>query len=69
VASHQGIYASHIRDEEADLLRSLDEVLRIGQGAALPVHVSHLKAGARVVWGKSANAIDLQGKATRKRGA
>lgn len=59
VAAHGGIYATHMRDEEADLLSSIEETIMIGQRAGLPVHISHLKAGAKVVWGKSADAIAL----------
>jgi N-acyl-D-aspartate/D-glutamate deacylase len=42
VGQHNGIYASHIRNEGAQLLESLDEILSIGQKAKLPVHVSHI---------------------------
>jgi N-acyl-D-aspartate/D-glutamate deacylase len=59
VADHGGIYATHMRDEEAALLNSIEEALTIGRRAQVPVHISHLKAGAKVVWGKSADAIAL----------
>lgn len=58
VAGHGGIYASHIRDEGAGLLRSIDEALAIGRGAGLPVHVSHLKASGRKNWGLAVAACD-----------
>jgi predicted amidohydrolase YtcJ len=51
VARHGGFYASHIRDEGAGLLRSIDEALTIGREAGLPVQVSHLKATGRANWG------------------
>jgi N-acyl-D-amino-acid deacylase len=51
VARHGGIYASHIRDEGAGLLRSIDEALAIGREAGVPVHISHLKASGRANWG------------------
>lgn len=59
VAAHQGVYATHMRDEDAGLLSSVEETLAIGRRAGVPVHISHLKAGSRVVWGKSVDAIAL----------
>jgi N-acyl-D-amino-acid deacylase len=50
-AAHGGIYASHIRDESEKLLTSIDEALAVGEGAGLPVHISHLKASGKVNWG------------------
>jgi predicted amidohydrolase YtcJ len=51
VAAHGGFYASHIRNEGENLLRSIDEILTIGREARLPVHVSHLKASGKASWG------------------
>ena len=50
-ARHGGIYASHIRDEGAGLLRSIDEALAVGEGSGVPVHISHLKASGKANWG------------------
>ncbi|TVP96163.1 MAG: D-aminoacylase [Planctomycetaceae bacterium] len=57
VARHGGIYASHIRNEGAALLESIDEAVRIGREAGLPVHVSHLKASGKSNWGSLRLAI------------
>jgi predicted amidohydrolase YtcJ len=57
-ARHGGIYASHIRDEGEKLLESIDEALAVGEGAGLPVHVSHLKASGKAYWGKTAPACE-----------
>lgn len=51
VAAHGGIYASHIRGEGTNLLDSIDEALRIGREANLPVQISHLKASGKAAWG------------------
>lgn len=51
IAEHGGIYASHIRGEGTGLLDSLQEVLKIGREAKLPVHVSHFKASGKQAWG------------------
>ncbi len=57
VSQHGGIYASHIRDEGSGLLESLDEILKIGREAKLPVHVSHIKVTGRANWGLAPDAI------------
>ena len=51
IGEHGGIYASHIRGEGTGLLDSLQEVLKIGREAGLPVHVSHFKASGKQAWG------------------
>ena len=51
VRRHGGIYASHIRNEGARLLESIDEAIAIGKGAGIPVHISHLKASGKAYWG------------------
>jgi len=51
VASHGGLYASHIRNEGLQLLESVDEAIEIGRQAKLPVHVSHFKASGPEAWG------------------
>jgi N-acyl-D-aspartate/D-glutamate deacylase len=59
-AKHGGHYASHIRGEGTNLLTSVEEALRIGKVAGLPIHISHLKASGRKAWnGKAAQAIAL----------
>jgi N-acyl-D-amino-acid deacylase len=68
VAAHGGIYDSHIRDESSytiGLLGSVEEVIRIGREAKLPVHVSHIKALGVDVWGKSKDVIAVIEKARR----
>lgn len=62
-ARHNGFYASHIRNEGTELLAAIEEAIRIGREAGLPVHISHLKASGRAMWGKSADAIALIKKA------
>jgi N-acyl-D-amino-acid deacylase len=57
VGKHNGIYASHIRNEGEELLESLDEILKIGQQAKLPVHVSHIKVTGKSNWGLAPDAI------------
>lgn len=58
-ARYKGIYMSHIRDEEEGFRAAMEEAIRIGKDAKLPVQLSHIKMGNRNVWGKSAEAITL----------
>ncbi|MEP6901687.1 MAG: D-aminoacylase [Actinomycetota bacterium] len=58
-AKYNGIYMTHMRDEEEGMLDALREAIRIGKEAKLPVQISHIKMGNRNVWGKSAEAIAL----------
>lgn len=58
-AKHHGIYMSHIRDEEEGFRAAMEEAIRIGREAKLPVQISHIKMGNRNVWGKSSEAIAL----------
>ena len=44
------LYASHIRNEEAGLLESVQEALRIGRESGARVQVSHLKACGKPNW-------------------
>src|SRR5262249_9275659 len=47
-----GIYASHIRDEGNSIIPALDEAIRIGREARIPVEVWHLKAAGKPNWGR-----------------
>lgn len=58
-ARHKGIYMSHIRDEEEGFRAAMEEAIKIGREAKLPVQISHIKMGNRNVWGKSSEAIEL----------
>ncbi len=62
-AAHGGFYASHLRDEEEGLLDAVDEAIRIGREAGLPVHISHIKAGNPSVWGKAPEVLARMGAA------
>jgi len=69
-AAHHGIYDTHMRDESSysvGLLASVQETIRIGEEAHLPVMISHIKALGADVWGQSKDVIALIDVA-RKRG-
>jgi dihydroorotase/N-acyl-D-amino-acid deacylase len=44
-AQFGGIYATHMRSEQEAILAALDETIRIGRDAHIPVEIWHLKAG------------------------
>ena len=46
-----GIYATHMRDEGNAEAAALEETLRIGREAQIPVEIFHLKVAARQNWG------------------
>jgi N-acyl-D-aspartate/D-glutamate deacylase len=65
-AAKGGIYDSHIRDESSytvGLIASVDEVIRIGREAHMPVHISHIKALGADVWGLSDSVIAMMTRA------
>lgn len=51
-ARHGGRYATHLRNEDDRLLEALEEALRIGREAGLPVEIYHLKTAGRSNWGR-----------------
>ena len=54
---HGGIFTAHIRSEANQFIEALDETLRIGREANLPVKIHHLKAAGRPNWHKMDIAI------------
>lgn len=66
-AAAGGLYSSHLRSEEEDLVPAVEEAIRIGQMAGLRVNISHLKSSGRPNWGRLAEAVGRVGEA-RNRG-
>ncbi len=44
-AQYGGIYATHMRSEQEAIMTALEETIRIGRDAHIPVEIWHLKAG------------------------
>ena len=65
-AKHNGFYASHIRNESENHLDAIEEAIKIGRDAKLPVHISHIKCSGRNVWGNSGKAIAVIEKALKE---
>jgi dihydroorotase/N-acyl-D-amino-acid deacylase len=51
-APYGGIYATHMRSEGDAVMDSIDETLRIGREAHVPVEIWHLKVAGKDNWGK-----------------
>ncbi len=63
-----GVYVTHMRDEARDVLVSIEETLRIGRAAGVPVVISHHKCTMPENFGRSAEtlpAIDAGASAQR----
>jgi dihydroorotase/N-acyl-D-amino-acid deacylase len=46
-----GIYATHMRNEGTSVLPAIDEALRIGREARIPVEIWHIKVAGKPSWG------------------
>lgn len=58
-ARHQGVYASHIRDEGDQVTDAINEAINIGREAKIPVEISHFKVTYKPNWGRSVETISL----------
>jgi N-acyl-D-amino-acid deacylase len=56
-ARHDGIYASHMRNESDEILQALDELFRIAREAGIRAQVSHIKLSGQSNWGQTAKVI------------
>jgi N-acyl-D-amino-acid deacylase len=59
VARRGGLYASHIRNEEAQLLEAVAEAIEVGRALGVRVEIAHLKATGESNWPKQGAALDL----------
>lgn len=57
-ARYGGIYASHIRDEGEQVVKAIDEAIRVGREAQMPVEISHFKIANKKLWGQSAKTLN-----------
>jgi N-acyl-D-amino-acid deacylase len=55
--NHGGRYISHIRSEDRYFWEALDEIVRIGKEAGIPVQVTHMKLAMKDWWGQSARFL------------
>ena len=52
-----GIYATHLRNESDEIIPALDEAIRIGREAGIPVEVWHLKTAGKNNWGRMPEVV------------
>lgn len=57
VARYGGIYTTHMRNQDAGLLESVEEALRVGREAGVPVQISHHKAMGEAYWGRVRDSL------------
>ena len=67
-AKYDGIYASHMRDESADLLKAIGESIEIGEKAGIQVEIFHFKGAYAPGWGKLVPAAGVLIEGARARG-
>jgi N-acyl-D-amino-acid deacylase len=56
-AKYGGIYATHMRNESDSVLPAIDEALRIGREAHIPVEIWHIKVAGKKNWGRMPEVI------------
>ena len=66
-AKYNGVYASHIRNEENGVTDAINEAINIGRQANIPVQISHFKVSGPANWGRSKETLSMI-EAARKEG-
>jgi N-acyl-D-amino-acid deacylase len=56
-AKSGGIYATHMRNESDSVLPAIDEALRIGREAHIPVEIWHIKVAGKQNWGRMPEVV------------
>jgi N-acyl-D-amino-acid deacylase len=59
LAKRNGLYVTHMRDEGANILASLEETFRIGREVGVPVVISHHKVAGKPNHGRSSETLQL----------
>src|SRR5438132_11540176 len=58
-AKYQGKYTTHMRSEANQLIEGVQETMRIGREARLPVESYHLQASGEANWAKMDQVIQM----------
>jgi N-acyl-D-amino-acid deacylase len=61
-----GVYSSHVRDEESEVVAAWNEAIDVGRRAKVAVEISHMKVAAKAVWGKAGEALAVIDAAVRE---
>ncbi len=62
-SAYDGIYTSHMRYEDTQIYRALDEVFRIAREAHIRAEVSHIKLSGPTAWGQADKVLEYLEKA------
>lgn len=65
-ARHNGVYASHMRDEGEHVLKAIEEAVRVGRQTGMRVQLSHFKIDNKRLWGFSEKSLALVEKSRRE---
>jgi len=57
-ARYGGLYATHMRSEGASEMAAVDEAIRVGRQAGLPVEIFHLKVSGKPRWGSMVKIVE-----------
>jgi N-acyl-D-aspartate/D-glutamate deacylase len=57
-AQYGGIYGTHMRSEGASEMEAIDEAIRIGREAGIPVEIFHLKVSGKPRWGSMTKVVE-----------
>lgn len=57
VAEYGGIYSTHMRSEEEELVQAVKETIRICEESGVRTNISHLKASGKMNWGSMIEAV------------
>ncbi len=60
---YNGVYTTHMRNEGDSVAQAIEEALKIGREAGIPVEISHFKVGGQQNWGRSTETLNLVKKA------
>jgi N-acyl-D-aspartate/D-glutamate deacylase len=52
------LYSTHMRNESSGVLEAIDEAISTAAAAGVALEVSHLKAGAKAVWGQAPRLVE-----------
>ena len=52
-----GIYATHMRNESDEVLAAIDEAIRIGREAQIPIEIWHIKVAGKKNWGRMGEVV------------
>jgi N-acyl-D-amino-acid deacylase len=57
VAKHKGVVGMHMRNEGNDLIKSVEEVIKLTRETGVSFQISHLKAGGKKNWHKNIEKV------------